>query len=152
MSVEIKLSSNEMMQAATVGIMRQLSALQKNRIPAHGAGSERDWQYHVEGAMGEFAVAKFYGCFWNGSVGRVDTPDVGALEVRTRSDSNYDLILHESDNDEAYFVLVTGKNGVYKLHGVIQGRRGKRPEFLRDAANNNRQAYFVPKSRLDPIW
>ena len=144
---KVNLTSWEMLLAAQAGVMRQVENLKIGRSAAHGAGDKNDWQLHIEGALGEYALAKHLGIFWDGK-GKLRAPDVGEMDVRTRSEHSYDLILHESDPDDRIFWLVTGKNGDYAIRGKIVGRDGKRPEYWKDPAGG-RPAYFVPPSKLE---
>ena len=146
----INLTSYELMTASHVGIMRQVQSLKKRSNDMYGADKNNGWQLHIEGALGECAVAKAIDLYWSGSVGNFSGGDVGKIEVRTRSKHNYDLILHNSDSDSAWFVLVTGVNGKYVVGGCILGRDGKLDKFWSDPAGN-RPAYFVPQSALLPI-
>jgi hypothetical protein len=139
-----------MMTAAQVGIMRQVKSIKEGRRDRYGAAMGNGWQLHIEGAMGECAVAKVLGIYWSGSVNNFDGPDVGMLEVRTTDGHANRLILHDRDNDDAIFVLVTGVNGVYEVRGYISGRDGKLPEYLDDPIGG-RQAYFVPQDKLKSL-
>ena len=56
---QIKLSEAEIMYAAGVGVARQVENLEIGRIPAYGAGNMNNWQIHLEGALGEMALAKY---------------------------------------------------------------------------------------------
>lgn len=150
MTMEITLTTYEMMMAANVGVMRQVQNVKKDRRDAHGAPFDSGWQLHIEGAMGECAVAKALGLYWNGNIGRLDMPDVGPLQVRTRSRDHYDLIVHKDDPDDAVFIHVTGRNGTYTIGGYITGAEAKRPEYWQDPAGG-RPAFFVPQDKLIPI-
>ena len=55
---KVNLTSWEMLLAAQAGIMRQVENLKIGRSAAHGAGDKNDWQLHMEGALGEYALAK----------------------------------------------------------------------------------------------
>lgn len=144
---EVKLTSYEMMMAAHAGALRQIENLNKNRQAAYGAGTKNDWQLHIEGCMGEFALAKHLGIFFNGK-GKFRGTDVGDVDVRTRSSHSYDLILHPRDPDDLKFYLVTGNNGIYRVHGWIYGRDGKDKKYWADPAGG-RPAFFIPKSELN---
>jgi len=146
---EIRLTLSEMQIAAHVGIQRQLQNLKNSARPAYGAGSSNDWQLHVEGALGEMALAKHLGIYWDGK-GQMRAPDVGCFDVRTRSRHTYDLIVHERDDDDRYIYLLTGGNGVYRFHGGIYARDAKDERYWRDPAGG-RPAYFVPQNKLGVI-
>lgn len=144
----VSLTPAEILSAAHTGIMRQTQNLKRNRKPAYGATNATDWQWHVEGALGECAVAKALGLYWTGNLGNLRATDVGRYQVRTRSRHDYDLILHPEDPDDDVYFLVTGLNGRYRIHGWILGRDGKRDEYWSDPAGG-RPAYFVPQAALE---
>lgn len=144
----IKLTPAEIMQGAIAGVMRQTQNISRDRTPRYGATKENDWQLHVEGCLGEMAVAKEYNLFWNANLGVIAPGDIGRkVEVRTRSRHHYDLILHPSDPDGSVFVLLTGTNGSYTLHGWLLGIEGKQQRYWADPAKG-RPAFFVPQSAL----
>ena len=148
--VEVKLTPSQIMMAAHCGTMRQTMNL-KNRKPAtYGAGHLNDWQLHIEGCLGEMAVASYLNLYWDGNLGFFSKADVGSLEVRTASNHRYNLILHPADKDDSKFILLTGVNGSYQIHGWIYGREGKKEEFWRDPLGG-RPAFFVGKEHLHPI-
>lgn len=136
----------EMILAAQAGVLRQVENIKKGVKPAYGAGNEKDWQYGIEGAMGEFALAKYLGVFWHGK-GKMRGDDVGAYQVRTSSSLNGDLILHPKDDDEKTYWLVTGLNGNYWIRGYIKAIDGKKDHWWSDPAGG-RPAFFVPQSEL----
>lgn len=136
----------EITMAAHAGIMRQVDSLKKGYQAAYGSGTSNDWQLHVEGCLGEYALSKHLNIRWSGK-GHFNIPDVGDVDVRTRSKDHYDLILHPKDPDERYFYLLCGSNGIYTLKGRILGRDGKKQEYWKDPAGG-RPAFFVPASAL----
>lgn len=142
----IQLTPWEMLLAAQVGVMRQVENCKLNRAAHYGAGNSNDWQLHIEGCLGEFALSKHLGIHWAGK-GRLRAPDVGEVDVRTRSKDHYELILHEDDPDDRVFWLLCGVNGAYSIKGWITGIDGKRSEFWSDPAGG-RPAFFVPHSAL----
>ena len=143
----VELTPWEMLLAAQAGVMRQVENKKLGRRPAYGAGSAQDWQLNIEGALGEYALAKHLGLYWSGK-GKLRAADVGDVDVRTRSKPHYELILHDDDPDDRIFWLLTGVYGRYEVRGWIQGRDGKRPEYWSDPAGG-RPAYFVPQSALN---
>ena len=136
--------------AATIGVQRQLEALRAKLPDRHGyTGS--GWSEHVEGSAGELAVAKLFNKFWGGATNVFRTKgDVGEIEVRTRSEHSYELILRPDDHDDKHYVLVTGRAPNFRVHGYVLGRIGKRPEFLQTHGNRP-AAYFVPQACLCPL-
>ena len=146
----IELTPAQVLQAAQAGIMRQTYAIRQKLKPAYGASTKNDWQLHVEGCLGEMVVAKYLDRFWDGTVGITQHGDVGRIEVRTRSQDNYDLIVHDRDPDDSTFILVTGRNGAYNIRGWIRGEEAKQDRFWSDPAGG-RPAYFVPQDALIEI-
>lgn len=139
----------EILQAALVGVHRQIESIKGERQNQHGCAGDNDWQLHIEGACGEMAYAKARQRYWNGSVNTFQTGgDVGAVQVRTRSRDNYDLIVRRNDRDSDAFVLVVGKSGKYRVVGWIYGRDAKRDEWLKTYGDRE-PAYFVPQSALN---
>lgn len=142
----VALAPWEILIAAHAGCMRQVENLKLRRAPGYGVSSTMDWQINIEGILGEFALSKYLGVRWEGK-GKLRAPDVGEVDVRTRSRHHYDLILHDEDPDDRVFWLLTGINGTYTVHGCIRAIDGKRREYWRDPAGG-RPAYFVPQSAL----
>ncbi len=146
MSVPVMLKYSEVFIAAVAGCMRQIQNLKKGRAPRYGAGNENDWQLHIEGCLGELVIAKWLGAHWSGK-GTLRAPDVGRVDVRTRSKQWHDLILHPEDPDDRAFWLVCGGNGKYSIKGWILARDGKKALYWKDPAGD-RPAYFVPQESL----
>ena len=147
MAIDINLTAYEILMAAQAGIMRQVENIKKSADPYYGASKINDWQLHIEGCLGEFALAKFLNVWWGGK-GNKRSPDVGPYDVRTRSSHEYDLILHPDDPDDRIFWLVTGVNGSYKVQGWVHAQDGKKNEYWIDPAKG-RPAFFVPASKLN---
>lgn len=145
----IRLSRSEVMRATLVGVHRHLEAKAKRLRDKHGFTGD-GWGIHIEGALGECALAKALNRYWEGGVNTFKAGDVGALQVRTRSNPEYDLLIRPDDPDRDIFVLVTGEMPCYTIHGWIRGWEAKRPEFLKPYGNRP-AAYFVPKEELKPL-
>lgn len=148
----VTLSTAEVYHAAMVGATRQTTNLRDRRQDAHGAQQDMGWQYHIEGACGEKAFAKFYGLYWSGAIGDLRADDVGHFQVRTNSRSNGDLILHPNDANDRIFVLLTGLAPTYTVRGWLWGGEGKNSCWWRESApGKGRPAFFVPQSALRSI-
>jgi hypothetical protein len=149
--VDVKLEWYELSLAAMIGARREIEALRKGSRPAHGAGEDKRWLNHIEGAAGEMAFAKAVNRFYNGSVNTYSTGgDVGPVQVRTRSRHEYELIIRSSDDDNSIFALVTGQSPRFKVWGWIRALNAKRPEWLKDHGNRE-PAYFVPNHALNAL-
>lgn len=145
--MKVTLDWSELELAAAVGLRRQLSSLRDQREDKHGF-SGPGWTIHIEGACGELAVAKALGRYWNGSVDNFRGPDlVGFLQIRTRSNAYYDLIVRPDDADQDVYILVTGRAPEFEVHGWIRGRDAKQEMWLRTYGDRP-PAYFVPQSAL----
>ena len=143
----VRLDTFEVFTAAIAGAQRQVENLSEGRTPFYGAGVSNDWQLHIEGCLGERALAKFLGIPWTGK-GVFRAPDVGDMDVRTTSSTSNRLILHQNDPDDRIFWLVAGLNGNYLIQGWVYGREGKINEFWCDPSGKNRPAFFVPANDL----
>ena len=143
--MNIKLTLAEMQIAAQVGIQRQIQNLKNGAVPAYGAGSKNDWQLHVEGALGEMALAKHLGVYWDGK-GEMRAPDVGNIDVRTRSKHSYDLIVHDRDDDDRYIYLLTGGNGQYRFTADIC--TGRKARALLERSGRRQARLFRPPGPL----
>lgn len=148
--MKVVLAPSEMMQAALVAVMRQVTNIRDGRRHAHGLRDElTGWGAHIEGACGEYAVAKALGVFWNGALGDLRADDVGQLQVRATPRADGCLLLHDTDPDDRAFVLVTGALGEYVVRGWVSAADGKQRRYWRDTTG--RPCYFVPQSALRPM-
>lgn len=145
----VKLVPAEILHAAHCGAMRYVQNIKLGRPPTYGSERESPWHTHINGALGEVAVAKFLGRYWDGmgALGDLGALDVRDVQVRWRAKDWYDLLLHPEDGDDLPFVLVTGAAPSYRLHGWIIGRDGKQDRYWSDPAGG-RPAFFVPQADL----
>jgi len=144
--LEVTLTWSEVMQAAQVGVLRQVQNLRLQREPRYGAGDAGGWEKNIVGTLGEMAVAKWLNQFWSGALGDLKAADVGLLQIRATVHGTH-LLLHPADADEQIFILVTGLPPVLRLCGWCRGREGKQQRYWRDLAGG-RPAYCVPQAAL----
>ncbi len=149
-AIEVVLDSYEMRQAAQAGVERHIESVSNGRRDRYGMSDVFGWQHHIEGAMGELAVAKVLDLYWNYGVNVFKGPDVGDLQVRTTHRDTGNLLLHEADSPTARYVLVTGINGHYVVRGWISGWVGKQRKYWGEP-QPGRPCYMVPQSALMPI-
>lgn len=148
---EVTLTHSEIMQAALVGVMRQLAAMRQGLQSRHGADDDKAWQLHIDGAIAEAAFAKYTNKWWSSSVNTFrGEADVGGVEVRFRSKEHYSLIVRDDDSDSAIFVHVTGRAPTLKLRGWIHGGHAKQQDW-RKTYGGREGAYFVPNEQLSEM-
>lgn len=147
----VTLSWSEVMFTAIVGCMRHVHALRQGRKHSAGAPEDLGWQMHIEGAAGEFALAKAFGLFWNGTIGIINADDVGRFQVRTSPHERDHLIVRPEDPEDRPFVFVTGRSPRFHLRGWIYAGEAKRTRFWTDKGNGRPPAYFIPCTALRPI-
>jgi len=153
---EVHLSPNEMYLASIVGLRRQLSSKIFNHRQTYGSETnsiEKRWYINVMGAQGEMAGAKALGLYWHASVNAPKSdPDIFPdWQIRTRTDSNSDLIIKDDDNDNHKFVLVSGTGPTFLVHGWIKGKDGKRKEWYSSKGERKTPMFWIPSSALIPV-
>lgn len=140
--------------ACEVGLRRHMEAIKSGRRDRHGAKSDdfgTGLVKHIDGAGGELAFAKARNLYWDGSVNTFKTGgDVGLVQVRTRREQHYDLLVRDDDRDEDWFVLVIGKMPEFRVVGCIRASDAKRPEFRKNFGGHG-AAFFVPQAVLRPL-
>lgn len=146
--IVVELTESEAMQAALVAVQRQVQNLFAGRRDANHAPQTTGWDFHIQGAAGEMAFAKWCGEYWSGSLGDLNAADVGARQVRTTSYPYGHLLLKGRDKPDDVFVLVTGRIPTFTLVGWIFGRDGMISRLHQDRADNGRPCWWVPQSML----
>jgi len=150
--VHVKLTRYELFMGAMTGVRREIEALVRGLPERHGAKKEHGWTLHIEGALGELAVAKVLNQFWSGTVNTFKAGgDLGSrVQIRTRSERWHELIVRDDDADDARYVLVVGTAPEYDVVGSKLGREARRAEW-RKPHGGREEAYFVPQDQLDPV-
>ena len=134
--VTTRLSFFELHLAASVGIGRRCKAMRANlRDKFTGRPLPTPWEKDIVGAQGELSAASYFGLYWAGTVGRIDTPDLPTgLEIKTRLHTpgikekiKLDLVLPIGTTlpDEARIVLVYGRGIDFDLVGWTTARHAK---------------------------
>ena len=157
-SLTVTLTPAELSIGSVAGLQRQLKCLKNSRSGKSLKDYERHWGdpgakglwgNSIEGALGEFAVAKYLGVYPSGIAGFGST-DVGEhYEVRTRPHKSDRLFLKKKDKKDKYYILVIGSYGVYTLKGWIAA-----PDVFEHEewyhSNNGRtsESYWVPDEEL----
>lgn len=150
--MDVELTWDEVMMAATIGLKRHVRGLLRRRQNMFGdrGADYSGWDAHIIGALGEYAVAKGLNRFWPGADPGLDYEgDVGrGVHVRATERRNGCLIIHETDPPEL-FILVTGTPPVLTLAGFEHAGNLKDPRWFR--TDVPRPGYFVPQDALTPM-
>lgn len=148
---------SEMMMAVIVGVQRQMSSLRKGSDDRFVKEGAKGWDAHIEGAIGEFAVAKALNIHWAGTLDTYKRGgDIGAnVQVRNRSRHDWELQIREDDipkdgEQEQYFVLVTGTGFDRVVRGWFPSRQPKEAAWWKNHGGHG-YAWFVPQDRLNPL-
>lgn len=149
--VSVTLNWLEVFWGAVGGCRRCIDAFQRNYTDAHGLSSKKDvsaWHLHIEGCLGEMAVAKALNVFYLPDTMSFGLPDVGTLHVRTRSKHDYELLIRSKDPHGIY-VLVTGCTPTFVVRGWF--RREDVQDIWLQTHGNRPAAWFIPQVRLESI-
>lgn len=143
------LSEEEIIDAMRVGIDRSARCISRGSKSRSEYKNDEDKIYNsIVGSCGERALAAYLGIEW---IPLVDTftriPDVGELEVRTRTKDYYDLIIRDCDDDNKPYVLVLGNIVKFRIVGWIYAREGKKEKW-KHVYGGGRPSYFVPQNFL----
>jgi hypothetical protein len=144
--MKIKLTPIEIYQAGVVGLARRIDSIKKgltNKVPSDA----HQWQVDIEGALAEMAVAKGINRYAGLTIGNYGGADVDRFHVRHSQRPDACLIVRPEDDADAWYVLVTGLEGEYVVHGHIHGRDTRQREWWREP-NNRPGAWFVPQAAL----
>ncbi len=161
----VRLSEREMLLAASSGVQREVECLRKldsgkNVVSEYEKNNNQVgpgglWNNHIEGAMGEFAVAKFLGLY-PGAITDKDATDVGEhYEVRTRPLRYQELFIKKDEKEnkeDKYFILVQGSYGRYTICGWISAYEAfAHPEWYHNNESKTSMRYWVPHEFLHSI-
>lgn len=151
----ISLSLGEMQQGIAVGTRRQLDSVMAGGAETWQSRNGPSWTEHIEGALGELAVARLCDVYWDGAINVFGAPDLPGVQIRTRRLHQYELIVRDKEsaggrNDNTRYVLVTGRAPVLHVRGWIWGHEAKQPEY-RKAPGSGEEAWFPPHSALHHV-
>jgi len=158
----VVLTEREIRIGVESGIQRQLECLRgsnsgketnshyESKYNSVGPGGL--WNNSIEGALGEFAVAKFLGLYPSGITSYKST-DVGEhYEVRTRGLEYQELFVKKKDNPDKYYILAQGSFGEYTIRGWITGFEVfDHPEWFHNSSGKLSYCYWVPHEFLSSI-
>jgi len=147
----ITLADYELENAAFVGMRRQASARINQRVARGGMSEQDGWGNHVEGACGEYAAARFLNVCWTGSVGTFGEDLKPNIEVKTRSNHSYDLLIRNNEDLDKIFILVTGTAPHFWVRGWAVGKHVVSDKWIKYYGNRP-GAWFIPVSELSTDW
>ncbi len=138
----------EIFEAVQVGGMRRITGLKNALSEPYGSPADA-WSADINGALGERAVAKHLGVYWqpviDGSDGRLG--DVDGNHVRATGRREGGLILHARDPDDGpYWLAVTAALPEVWLYGPTTAAAGRELRFWRE--DIPRPAFIVPQREL----
>lgn len=125
MKVLVTLTAAELREAAHGGIERNIDAMKRGRRSYQTDRSDHEqnwWQSHINGAIGEFAVAKALNLSWNPTVGQINQKDVGEFEVRTTELPKPVLRFRVHNDPNSHYILCSLNKNKVLLQGWLPGR------------------------------
>jgi hypothetical protein len=147
----VTLSWREVRLAAFAGIDRRIMHLYQRTTDHHGRPSrDRGWEIDIQGALGEFVIAKLFDIYWSGGMPKRECiGDVGRHQVRASTLDHAGLIIYEDDADDVPFILVVGVPPRFRVPGWMTGGEAKQSRWWR--ADLHDPAYLVPQLALHPV-
>ena len=150
-------TSRELARCAVTGMARN-EAGWRNGWSLGGGVKRKDFgiEAHIVGAMGELAVAQLLKITWRPVIGELDTKrgDLpGRLQIKSVHQSNYRLLLRESDPEDFRYVLVYLTVLQATVIGWMHGSEVKQDNFkiLEGDGPFDRLVYAVPQNLLHPM-
>lgn len=120
----VTLTPNEVHLAASHGLLRRYEKLAGRR--GDRIQKERsNWDNEIEGACAELAWAKYSGSYWSG-VEKLRAKDGAGVEVRWTKHKEGGLIIYDTDDDSAVFVLAKGFAPEFSFVGWLRGKEAKK--------------------------
>jgi hypothetical protein len=155
-SIRVELSESAYRHAAYIGLQRHLDAVTNNRDagPTKALAGPR-WQNHIEGALGENAVARHFGVYWSARIGKPGPGDIGRTEVKTRPHRGGDLIVQRHNPAEVPYILVWRvSHMVYDLVGWAWGydiQKVPITDPMQAKSGHSMPAHFFKARDLNPM-
>ena len=151
--VRVELDDIEVSVGHMIGTMRQ-AAVRLSHFATSTTGRDK-YADHIDGALGEMAVAKGLDLYWDASVNSFKSrPDVSALEVRTTTYRPPRCSIYVSDRDDgaAKYILVSKISKTeYDLLGWASGDEiRQRGEYKSMAAGRSPQ-YWLQAGKLNSM-
>lgn len=149
--IKVVLTPLELAIAELVGTTRQRESVQAGRKDQHGFDGVDGEDKHVSGAAGEIALAKALGLYPGFTINTFKAADLGPnIQVRTRSERNYNLYVRPNESDEEIFVVVLDTSPEFLVLGWLKGVDAKRVG-IPETFGNRPMAHFVQNDLLRDI-
>jgi hypothetical protein len=148
MAVDVTLTWEEIYSAALVGVMRRIESMKRNLNKDKKVNNTSNWASDINGACCELVVSKFLNVYWGFHVNNFTGQDVYKIQVRSTLYKDGHLIVHEWDNADDVYMLVTCKAPHFKIIGGISARKAMKIE----PRKNKGLEWWVPQEMLtDPL-
>lgn len=126
MKVLVVLTKEELRAAAHGGVNRRIRAIERRRTPNQSERPDHEqnwWQTDINGAIGEYAVAKAFGQQWVDLEDDRNGKDVLDYQVRTIENPKGGLKVRRHDASlDKYILAQVSKNKVL-IHGWMPGHQ-----------------------------
>lgn len=150
----VHLTIGEVECATALGVARRKECI-KNKTHSVGFGNQHyygtnEWGTDIDGAGAEEAFCKYKGIYWGAPLNNFkggDSLAVDNLQIRHTELHINSLIIRPKDNDDHYYVLVTGQLPDYVIRGYILGKDGKNDKWIRSPHGKD-AAWFIPQDAL----
>jgi hypothetical protein len=146
----IFLTPREIKLATRIGELRHHQAMDKGYKAVNKMPPEKSELNHVSGAIGEYAVSKYFELEFSLDIDRfTDKPDVGPFSVRTYSSkteiTDCHLLAQPKDAGTQHFILASWQIDSCRVAilGYCPGYRLIAEENFRDHFKNGRECYAI---------
>ena len=145
--IEVKLSADEMYQAAIIGAQRRITCMfGRNADKRQKDRRNNNWTIDIEACGAEIAVAKLLNKYWiGGSFDGQQKYDVANKQVRHTPHDNGVIYIYPRDDPSHEYILVTGIAPDFKIIGSILGKTVQNLGYTHDW-------WLYPKAKLIPSW
>ena len=148
----MQLTHQDLYIPAQAGILRQISAIAKNRQEPHGSPTTDFWGIHIEACIAEYLVSQVLDLSWKPFVSNPGEliADVGhCIQVRHTPTLNGHLIIYPKDPADQDYVLVVGRMINQRIAGWLPACEGKLEKYWN--TNCRTHCFWIPQSALRPI-
>jgi hypothetical protein len=156
--IEIRLTTDEILAGVVVAANKKITSDRRraegraSRSPEHYQernGVYNTWDNEIESALAEIAVSRWRNRYWMGMYvsGGAGT-DAGNAQVRWTERHDGHLILYKEDNDDAVFVLVTGRSPDFRIVGWAKKGEVIEADFWHEPPAVKCASWWIPQPKL----